>query len=212
MNRITIALAILIGMALVPSIARADCGVSQLRANAPRLFAIEAMPTTVQNVIGPSGGDAGIDAPREKALLEIDAPHTCPDDSDTKQQAVSGTARTWTNAINIQTQLGYIRGVASGQISKDFLGNPTRPCLSLMKAKLRIDFLSDWPMFSPVVGKALTATPYWTHVLALWRGLAPQVGVSLPPLVRNDSTAFNHYNALYLAAKAHLPDGVQCAI
>jgi hypothetical protein len=214
LKRITLILAILIGITLVPSIVKADCGASYIRNNAAHLLAIEAIPITPVYVddatyMGTENGKRAT-ALAGNVLTDPADFKPCPDDSDVKQRASQAVWSLWRSAIEFQDRVAYANFVANGSIQ------PTQPraCVPYWRALIRTYFLTIWPNnVTPAFVATFRSIPRASHVLDLWRALSPQMGIALPSMTRGylaTNIEEERYSRISDAAEAHLPSGVSC--
>jgi hypothetical protein len=210
-KRIIITLAIAIGCALVPGIAKADCGFHQIRVDAPKLLAVEALPTTYENT-------TAADAPRRQ--IPVLSPEACPDDSEAKQIATQIAYPLWIDGIRAQDDLATYRFIISGHVQGE-----STACKTLYRDTLRYNALSVWGFpgakwfSSPYMTgaqkraqlHALAVAPYFeSHVVPLWKSVAKELGITLPPIGASHNSEVEILFKKISAERSHLPDGVSC--
>ncbi len=191
---------------LIPAIARADCGAHALKANAPTLLAIEALPLTYENVTWENG-------PRRADTIVYNQP--CPDDSEAMQIATEETWDLWRDAIKLQDDIAMLGYISQGKVT-----NQSPLCVDVYKDKLRDDILNRWgyihnkyfayhPTHAVRVARihAFESAPYYGHIVGLWQSLAAQMAIALPPI---DGTAPNPYLKRSMTEQAHLPGNTYC--
>lgn len=204
MKRLVLALTLMIGAILIPSIAKADCGSQFIRAHATHFLALERIPQNKDQW-----------TTQRNAITSLSGPifQSCPDDSSAKQTATRMIWDLWGAAVNFENRLGYVHLVASNQI-----GEAPPSCAPALTDLTRSYFLNGWPsgIGTPVLDTnlpALKSVPYAGHVFELWRTIARRLAVSLPPMTQSQLARVaivNRYSAKSSAEEAHLPDGVEC--
>ena len=161
------------------------CGLPGLRNAAPHYLAVEAMPTTQPNVWNRAVGAYG-EPPREQAIDDLDLPSSWAPCDENKpvpaEYAVRYVGEAWFAALKMQNELARSRYIESGGIPMD------PRCLPYMKAVVR----SDVPIGYRNLGKDeggygvttedLEAVPYFDHVVSLWKDLAAETDLTLPPV------------------------------
>lgn len=211
MKRFVIAFALVTGCAFVPSIAKADCGFHQIKADAPKILAFEALPMTYENT-------TSINAPRRNT--PVLAPEKCPDDSEAKQIATDIVYPLWADAIRAQNDLATYRFILAGRVQDE-----SPQCKALYLNRLRYNALMAWGFVgakwfsSPYLSsaekrarlRALAIAPYFeSHVVPMWRSLTAQLGLVLPPIEKRNDAEITRLDKKIDSEHAHLPDGVSC--
>jgi hypothetical protein len=210
-KRFIIAFALIAGCALVPSIARADCGFHQIQVDAPKILAFEALPLTYENT-------TDLKAPRRN--ISVLAPEECPDDTVAKQVATDIVYPLWMDGIRAQNDLARYRFILAGRVQGE-----SPQCKALYRDRLRYNALMVWGFVgakwfsSPYLTSAekrarlhaLAAAPYFeSHVVPMWKSLAAQLGLVLPPIEKRNDAEITRLDKKIDSEHAHLPDGVSC--
>ena len=203
----------------IPAIAKADCGVHEIKMDTPTLLAIEAMPLTPENV------DINHDGSRVTRLVNIPAFQPCPDDSQAKQFATWVLMKLWRGALGYQNRYARVRALGSSYFANiPGAAQANSPaCAPADTDQLREFMFVDWGDMLSWNGAAsvqdmrrmLASLPYYAHAMGLWKAMGAQLGISFPPLQENAHTAEAEafrYQTLAAAAAAHVPDGVSCGV
>jgi|GEM_PF-6812311 len=199
----------------LPAVARADCGVSQLKSEfIPKARALEAIPLTPEYVT-PTWGIKDLAFNPTQASADVRTMGyvtSCPDDPPGVQGASQLLASLWREALTLRAFEADIHFVSIGQSQ---VAEP-RQCVNVYHKTAAMMMQGRWFQFTampqsgnPGLAAAYRSMPEFAHVFSLWQKLAASEGVHLTPLT---STAMPN-GKLTLAADAavaHLPAGIKC--
>lgn len=213
------AFTLLVGVALLPSIARADCGTHAFSAVfAPAAMSVERIALTPENLTTKGASVFYVNqwSKYAQALSAVRQQLECTDEPRPVQEAVRSLMDLWRTALDARGVEGVNMAISNGTSLQPF----NRACVGVNRARVRSMLYTTWnndTSASPFARdpRAMTTLlhlPMSSHVLALYHTAAAAVGLQLPALnsARAPWIQSSQFDRAVSAALEHLPDGVQC--